>query len=522
MVVLAWPPLMTANDLLLPWTLAVLVGALLVVRHRLSLFHPATGYFVFHVVVFCLRPTLLVATGETGSWDVLGVTPSAEHLRLAVWVSTAGLVVFAAVTELVLAGGPRLQLTAPADFDASDRRALLVTAGAAAVPGLVALWVTKTGSVDNRHVADLIFLLLPITLLVVVSARWRWWSFAPFLVWTWIAAGSAPSTAWHGFTTALVIVLFAMWGRQRTHLSPALLLGIAGCAVGVVLFDPGAWSQARRTHAEVPRTGSTQPSPLETRLKDPAFAHVERLALVIDDVATRQRVHSRGAQHAPVLTGEPPARPHDLDTARPGAMSSVADGWLSGGWSGVVVTLALVSLLFAGLTRWFAQRPASPAAACLTCIALAFAIPLHARGDPGMLRAVVFSAAPLALWHALAGRFRRGAAAERERERLREQREQRRLLGHALLHPQAAPLPPELIERASATPSTAYATNDADEDMVEEDETEERAIAPAVPGPDLAVQPPAPSSPASAPVQPAEAPSETGRPAPRWRDTGGP
>ena len=492
---------MTANDLLLPWTITALIGAVLFVRHRLSPFHPATGYFVFHVLVFCVRPALVGITPDAVTWDLVGVRPAAESIRLALWVSTCALIVVTGVTELTLAGAPKLRPTEFAGFDAADRRALLVTAAMVAGPAVAAFWGTHAGVVDNRHVVDLHHVVLPVALLGILACRWRWWSLAPLVAWTWFAAGLAPSALWHALAVVFAVGLLGLWSRQRTHIPAVWVLVTAGCIAGVLLFDPSAWNPSWRTPGEAPRTGASRTSAVSTRLSEPALAHFEVLAATIDQVATRESAHTAGAQHVSVLTGDAARPPRGQPPARHSANALVADGWLSGGWTGVIATVGLVSLAFAGIARWLRQRPNNPAAGCFACTTLGFALPLYARADLSLLRVLLFTAVPVAVWQLLAARFRRGAAAEQERERLRERREQRRLLGHALLHPQAASLPPEVIHRAETRGDDAMPDDDAEDTSEDEDhpdpESEEGAAAhPESTGPWAATETPgAPATP---------------------------
>jgi hypothetical protein len=464
---------MTANDLILQWIVAALVGALLLARGRLSLLHPATLYLAFHVVAFCLRPTILVAAGLDDTWQGLLASPEPEDLRRALWVSSAGLVSFTlAFMAATFRRGPSTS-TGPAELDATEKRALLATAALFAIPGLAGVVLSLSSTQHSGYLIDLPLVLLPLALLAVLAAGLRWWSLLPVAGLAW--ARSIPGSAGAIVPAAcLLVVLLWLWNHQRRLPSLLFILASAGAlfAAGVLTDENSRlkdWFSGRETPSAAASTGSSM---LE-RFDRPGWGHLEALAGVIAVVPEKSGGFSHGHQHFAAVqsmfgalssgpgTGSGTAATielHRIGKFRGFPLALVSDGWMSGGWGGVVVTLMLAGALLGAAWVAFAHSPDDPARACFFLPVHVLALGLYATGSFALIPQALLLAAPLVVWRLITARLRRGAAAAEERERLREERQRRRVLGTALLNPNAADLPPEaLAGGGSAGPDTGDA-----------------------------------------------------------------
>lgn len=468
---------MTANDLILQWSVAVLVGALLLVRGRLSLLHPAALYLAFHVIVFCLRPTILVAAGLDDTWRTLLPSPDPAYMRRALWVSSAGLVSFvlgfmaATMRRATLAG------TGPTELDATEKRALLATAALCAVPGLFGVTLSLASARHSGYLVDLHLVLLPVALLAVLATGWRWWSLLPVAGLTWVRTTSEPAGAIVPAACLLLVVLW-LWQHQRRLPSLLFVVASAGALLAAgMLTDERSPLSAWFGGSETPSAASNTGTSMLARLDRPDWGHLEALAGVVAIVPEKSGEFSHGRQHLASVKGAFDAFASgpgtDTDTTAPidlerfGKFRSlplalVSDGWMNGGWAGVVVTLALAGALLGAAFVVLARRPDDPSCACFVLPVHIFALGLYGTGSFAVVGQALYLAAPLVAWRWITARLRRGAAAADERERLREERQRRRVLGTALLNPDAAELPPEVISGVSplapSTPATTAAS----------------------------------------------------------------
>jgi len=495
---------MTVTDLILQWSITAIVSLLLVSRGRLTLFHPVTFYLLFHAVAFCLRPTLIHAFDLEAVFRSMHLVPEPDLMRHALWVSSAGLAAFTVAFLAGCYGAPGVRPAAPPGMNQGDKRALLLTAGLFAVPGLAAVALTGPATEHSGYVLDLQLVLIPVALLAILAAQWRWWSLLPFLGIVATRAARVGPTPEIILGATVLLLLLWLWSHQRLRPSAAFLGAACVAAVGALLVadhrsEISDWIAGR----EVPNTpGGKKPSLVDR----PDLAHFEALTSILATVPDKSGSFSQGAQHSEAWTDGRPAlavvgridggTSASIDLHRfgtfPGLPTSlVGDGWMSGGWGGLVITVAVTGLLLGAAFGVFARRQDDPVAACFLAIVQASSLGLYHHGDSTVMRGVVYMVAPLLVWRFLANRFRQAAAAEIDRERLREERQQRRLLGTALLNPNAAPLPPEVLPQlAGLTPISR---------------------------PPAAAAEPAPAAPRTAPVPP-PAPSPEVRPPARWRE----
>ncbi len=448
---------MSTPDLLLQWSIAAAIALVLALRRKLTLLHAPTWYLGFHVLAYCLRPTLLHVLGIDGAWSHLGLRDDPEGLRHALWVSSAALAVFTTAYLAVTWRAEAVRPAIPVALDASERRALAITWALLAPPVALVFLVIRDTAAPAAVLFDFPGVLLAPAALLILAARWRWWSFMPLAVWIWARWEQLTPDARVGLilTSAAWIVVLALWTLGRPWPS-VLVLVTATAGVAVAFATDWATLGARWTsELETPPIAAGEPI-WKKRLQHPSLAYTESLTAVRRLVPARTGEFSHGAQHLAWLLDAGGAAPTQAGTTR-GLLRRhgkfnrmplplVAEGWVSGGWLGVGITAALAGLLLGGVFLAFSRRQDDPGAAVLLALALAWALPWFTHGGEAILRMLPLAVASLALWKILAGRLRRGAEAALERERLREDRHRRRLLGTALLNPHAGELPPGALE----------------------------------------------------------------------------
>jgi hypothetical protein len=84
-------------------------------------------------------------------------------------------------------------------------------------------------------------------------------------------------------------------------------------------------------------------------------------------------------------------------------VSIVGDGWLSAGWLGVVVTLLIVATVVSAAHRWLWRSQMSTFRILLYCTFLPLTLQWYRDGGISIAKFLLFSLAPIFLWHAIAG-----------------------------------------------------------------------------------------------------------------------
>lgn len=487
---------MTATDLALQWLIAGCIGLVLRMRGRMTLFHSTTVYWWFHVFAFCLRPTLIALGVCEGAW-IASSEAAPGIMRQVLWVSSAGLAVFSGVFLAATWRAPMPEELEPTAMDRSDQRALLMVALACLGPAVACGWLSLAGGRVNGLLAAAQWMIFPIGLLAIVATRWRWWSVSAVAACV-VFWGSTHVLPWSMIGGALALIALWLWSNRRLHAPPALTTALVFGSVALALLDPASLSGFWGGASEAPREGAPFVRSIGERLDRPEFAQFEAVCAVVSGHPA-MRPFSRGSQHLDRLGGRSMVAGR-TPVDRPGraSMPLVGDGWISGGWPGMLATQAVAALLLGLAWRAFTRRPADPARAVAFLGIQALSIPLVLSSESGVVPGLVWLLLPILAWRALAERMRRSEQAESTREQLREERQRRRLLGTALLNPHAAPLPVQSLP-GEESPASRPSDDPA-----------------AAVGPETAGSPT--SGPAGTPggSVPAARPSDLTRP--RWRD----
>lgn len=439
---------MSTPDLLLQWSIAAVVAWVLLARRQLTLFHAPTLYLGFHALAFCLRPTLLHVLGSEGAWSQLGLPRDPEAARCALWVSSTALVAFTLAYLAVTRRAARLRPAAPVELGSGERRALLIVLGIMLVPAGLATYAVRSTSQPSVLLADVPALALAPAAVLILTSRWRWWSLLPLGGWIAGRQGLALTDAdiALALASALLVLLLALWTWGRTW--PALPLLAVGALAAVAMFATdwrgvaAQWGSRR----EAPPAAAKELVWI-THLQHPYLGYTEAVAALTVVVPAKTGVHTLGSQHLGWLLDAPETAATRQGTTR-GLLNRhanlrrvplplVAEGWMSGGWAGVVITFACAGALLGAVFLWFSRRQDDPGAAALLAITQAWSLPWFTHGGEAILRIVPLAFASVLVWKLLERRFRRTAEAARERERLREERHQRRLIGHAMLTTEA-------------------------------------------------------------------------------------
>jgi len=396
-----------------------------------SIFHPMGIYLGFHLLVFILRPFLVIFLGFHSVWDYTGFNPEPEDLIRTLAVSSVGLVVLA--VSCLLIGRTRLGFPEGPlpSFSREQGYALVVitimlvpliaysiyaaggdTGAVRAANGVMTL--TKT----TGYITDAQFMLAPLLCLWLVKTRFHWLNLVPILLYlayrTWCG--------WARWTIILffITLVFQYCWYHRLRWLPAWMLGAA--ALVFMLFNViGHNRDMLKTllsegtlvvNQDGTGPGMTVEEKRQQQLDTLDFANFDYLTVVDAIIPKRTERYSYGAQYLQLFTepiprilwpGKPAGAPVAFFSLNQYVnftgltVSLVGDGWTSGGWIGVVITMALAGAILGLAHRSFWARSSLPLPSMLYVSFLGIAPNWFRDGGISVFKFLMFIWLPLLL-----------------------------------------------------------------------------------------------------------------------------
>lgn len=443
---------MTDYYLYLQWGIAGLVAIAMLWRGQWTLFHPTAVYLAFHVVVFCVRPTLVRFFDFDTVFRYMRLVPKADDLHLALMLSSAALVMFFVTFTLTTVHALPLQLGPKRELTGADRRAFLITAALFAPLGLYSVFGTEmtgervggvyimTGS--TGYATELKHVFIPLSILFMLVARWKWWSYLPFAGYVFYRA----SQGWGRWTIVLscfLVVLVWLWDHRKRFPAwrfilpvPFLLILFLNMTHDRLFF----WNWIRGYDTgRVTVTDSSRD--WRERLDTLDFANYDFLTYIVTYVPRRTQSYTYGTQYLQLFTEPIPRKLwKDKPVGAPVKFfdlndygnfigltpSLVGDGWMSGGWLGAMLTMGIAGSSLGLAYRWFTRNQEQVHKACAFLIINAMIVQLFRDGGISIFKFLIFALMPLFFWSFLSHRMQLGSEIEAERQALREARERRR------------------------------------------------------------------------------------------------
>lgn len=419
---------MFEHDLLIQWGILFFTTFVMWARRQLTIFHPTTVYIALHTIVFCIRPTLVHLFEFDLVWNYIGFIPSEEERMLSLYLSSAGLIVFCTAFAITCPyPGPK-QYTQDLVFSVGERKAfwtmcaLLVPLGMYSIYGATpegehinGVFV-MTGS--SGYLNDLQQVLIPITVLLVVMCRWRWYSFLPFLIFLYYRA----SQGWGRWTIILTIfalVLFHTWEKRKDMRSLRFLLPLP--LIFILFANLGLDRSYVRNivegNEEETRGILDQSETFEERFDTLDFANFDYLTYIVAVVPEQTRTYTYGSQYLQIFTEPIPRRLWKNKPIGPPVVffnlndygnflgltpSLVGDGWMSGGWLGALLTMAIAGGILGLAYNWFIFHQNNFYNCYLFLIVNAVIVQLYRDGGISIAKFLLFSLVPILIWKFLA------------------------------------------------------------------------------------------------------------------------
>lgn len=406
----------------------VMLGVFLA-SDQASLFHPATVYLGFHGLVFVLRPILVQAFGFDANWQYMIFQPSDEAFIRTLVVSSVGM--FAFLGACLATGWTRVEFVdvRQPQFSSSDRSTLVVTTLLLAPAVAYSIWATRNG-IEGERVGGIYILTnstgylneaqhfaMPLICLWLVATRLHWANLFPILAYV----GYRIWFGWSRWTILLFLLMVLLsycWYHRRKWLPWWSVLTLVP---GLVVFNLLGHNRdlLKQLIAGDPiyvidaRPGTTQAEKIRKQLDTQDFSNFDYLAYVVSVVPERTGAFTYGLQYLQLFTEPIPrilwhAKPvgAPIKTINIGAygnfigltVSLCGDGWMSGGWLGLVITLGLAGALAGRAHRWFFQNKEHNLGA-LGYIAILSLLPQWYRdGGISIFKFLLFTLIPVLTW----------------------------------------------------------------------------------------------------------------------------
>ena len=395
-----------------------------------SLFHPVTWYLAFHGLVFVLRPILVHGFGFDFIFNYMGFCPTDEVFVRTLAITSVGLIVFVAACLAMSRRKPSFSGQPAQEFSVQEKRGLVVitwlllpvigysihvTTNGSEVGKLVGGTFINTNSVG--YLNDAQFAIMPLLCAWLVATRFHWANLLPAILYI----GYRSWFGWARFTIVLfvVLVVIAYCWQNRKRWMP--LWSIAVAVPLFMLFNLIGHNrdvlkeflagEAVRTVTYGP--GMTKEQKLKAQYDNPDAANFDSLSYIVAVVPDRTGTYTYGSQYLQLFTepiprllwkGKPVGAPvvfFDLNAYGDFiglTPSLVGDGWMSGGWVGLITTLALVGGFLGWAHRWFWRHVGDNLAALFYLTALPMLAQWYRDGGISIAKFMLWNWLPLLLW----------------------------------------------------------------------------------------------------------------------------
>jgi hypothetical protein len=408
------------------WLLVIL---LFLMTRQASIYHPLTMYLGFHGLVFVIRPLLVHFLEFDHEFLYMGIQPDQMLLVKTLAVSSLGLVVFAAAT--LGFGWCRVQFrsAAPAPFTPEQRRALLILA-ILLLP--VVAYSIRAGQTDfateerggtymmvgaSGYAIEAQLMAGPLVCALLAVTRFQWGALLLLVPYVGYRAFAGMSR-WSFVLLFVALGLMYAWQTRRKWLPWWILV----CVIPVFpLFKAIGDNRglvkdliAGEIHQPDPtKPGMSALDRFRAKYDGPDFANFDFLTYVVAMVPERTGTYTYGTQYLQLFTepiprklwpGKPAGAPigffnlNNYGDFLGRTVTLVGDGWMSGGWLGVVITMTLVGTILGLAHRWFWRHSQNNMIALLYLVGLAMLPQWFRDGGISIAKFLFWNLSPLMIW----------------------------------------------------------------------------------------------------------------------------
>ncbi len=411
----------------------VVAGAFLASKQA-SLFHPATVYLGFHGLVFVIRPFMVHYFDFNSVWLYIGVEPTEAAMIRTLEVTSLALIIFVGASYFAGRSVVRFPLEPPIPFTPLQRRALMVTTLLFVPLVALSIYATRNGVEGNRvngvyvmtnstgYLNDAQFVIAPLFCVWAFVTRFHWIN-------SIFALAYIGYRSWFGWSRWTIVLFFLTlimaycWDRRKKWVpSIAVLLAIPILVLFNVLghnrdyFKTLILGPQPNEQAAVeiePQAGMSEEDKFRAQADTQDFANFDYLTFVLAIVPERTETYTYGKQYLQLFTepiprilwkGKPVGAPvRTFDIQQFGNFTGLTfslpgDGWINGGWAGLIITMGLAGGLVGRFHRWFWRHVNNPMVAVFYVTALAMAVQWFRDGGMGIVKFMFWIWLPLLVW----------------------------------------------------------------------------------------------------------------------------
>jgi hypothetical protein len=394
-----------------------------------SIYHPLTVYLGFHGLVFVVRPLLVHYLNFDTVWRYMLIQPSDELLIKTLTISSVAMLVFAA-TCLGLGWTHARFTQAPAPFSDAQRRALVVTTAILLPVVLYSVHSFTSGGLDGKFVGgtyimtgasgytiEAQFMAGPLICGWLAVSRFNRWALIPIL--PYIAYRSyAGLSRWTIVLLFLSMALIYAWQKRIrwlpmwavTLVIPLYLLfhALGQNRAAFHQLITGDAPAAQQNDDSIPASER-----MKSKYDSQEFANFDFLCYVIRAVPEKTGTFTYGSQYLQLFTepiprklwpGKPAGAPigffnlnnyGDFLGLTP---SLVGDGWMSGGWLGLIITMSIVGSLLGLAHRIFWRHIQNNMVALFYLVGIAMLPQWYRDGGISISKFLFWNLSPMVLW----------------------------------------------------------------------------------------------------------------------------
>lgn len=393
-----------------------------------SLFHPLTFYLAFHGVVFVLRPALVHCFNFDAIWTYMRFAPADADFIRTLAVTSVALLAFS--IPCLWIGWSKLNFTTARTVPLSEAqwRGLIITTVLLLPLIAYSMYTCLSGGMKGEHVGG-VFILEgasgytleaqnmagPLVCAWMAATRFSRLSLAPLLF--YVACRAYEGIARWAFVL-LFLALSAIYAWQHRSkwlpwwtivLAIPLLLFFKAIGENRALFSDWLAGQSIEQRTEP----ITEAEKLRAKWDSQEFANFDFLCFVVKMVPDRTETFTYGTQYLQLFTepiprklwpGKPIGAPvgffnlNNYGNFLGLTPSLPGDGWMSGGWVGLVITLSIVGCLLGLAHRWFWRHEQNNFAALFYLIGIAMLPQWYRDGGISISKFLFWNFLPLLLW----------------------------------------------------------------------------------------------------------------------------
>jgi hypothetical protein len=448
---------MSALDLTIQWVVLVAACIFMIMRGQFTIFHPSSIYLVFHMIVFCIRPTLVQYRDFDLVWNYMKLTPTDELLRFTLWVTSASLLLFIICFSFATNARGARDMPKRMSITPEIRKAyiymviLFAPLGAYSILGAnqtherVGDVVIMTGTTGYTNEAQNVF--IPITILFIVLFKWKWWSFLPFLCFVYFRLTQGWAR-WTVILPFLAVVTFYCWNNRR-NLPPIqwlipvpFLLLLFNTLSFNRMYIKNLFQESEYGETIVKEIDSIEDKQFgfNKQWDTTDFANYDFLAYILDKVPKETHAYTYGVQHLQLFTepiprklwkNKPVGAPikffnlSDYGDFNGLTVSIIGDGWMTAGWIGVIINMGLAGFGLGYFYTWFIRNNNNIFKVTIFIICNSILLQLFRDGGiVSMAKFMLFTQSPIFVWWFIYNRMVRSSdqdedAFESEEEMIR-------------------------------------------------------------------------------------------------------